>query len=154
MATGYKVIIKGKHHFGNRENTFQQYERDVSFKGARNTYEIDLPDIDTSQPAVLSFRTFEVDWRNNVFTLNGESIIDALTPKSQDHTWSTHQLIIPEGLLVQGSNRLIIEARNRQGGVTGNLEDFIIADVILMFTKVEAQVEVDEVDEVDVEAEP
>lgn len=134
MATRYVTIIKDKHQFGDEPGYFASAgEIDVQFMGEKNTYGFNLPDVDVNQPATIWYDAFDVDWNKNTMLINGRWIDAAFSPEAEDNTWRKHMVFIPAGWLRQGFNRIEIQARNKDGQLAPDRDDFIITRLVLAY---------------------
>lgn len=149
MAVDYTILIRVRHRFGDNESEFEepQLETQAPFVGASKEFAFATPNVDSSQDAILQFQSLGVTFRKNVLEVNGTRVfgglstsIDAVPIESGTQfvgtlirqVWTTHSLLIQPGLLRE-RNTLLIEARNRDGGTSGNLDNFIIDNMIMFY---------------------
>src|SRR5262245_8075629 len=93
------------------------------------------PNVDPSQRAVLMLRTRDVDFSHNLITINGVAIANALLPHSNDNDgeFFSEIAIVPANTLTATDNKLLIGARNVDGNLSGNLDDFDVDNVVLVY---------------------
>lgn len=132
MATDLTVIQPVRQHFGNNSNLFQDEEPSAPFVGASRDYSFDCPGVDPSVPAVLMFQSFEVNFRSNIMTINGNTIFGGI-PVSTGREWNGNVMLITPNRLQETGNTLHIEARNLNGGTGGNLDDFILDNIVVLY---------------------
>lgn len=105
--------------------------------GVGDGYEVnfDAPDVNPGMRAVLLLRTRDVDFSNNVITINGHAVTNALNPHNNDHDgeYFSEIGIVPNDALQETGNTLFIGARNENGVIDGNLDDFDIDNVVLIY---------------------
>jgi hypothetical protein len=64
--------------------------------------------------------------------VNGQEVERAIA-RSVEREWKTQVIVLPAGLIKLGTNSISIESRTRTGEKEGNLDDFIITDLILWY---------------------
>jgi hypothetical protein len=132
MSTSFTVITTASQHYGDHEGMFEKEAPGSTFVGAGNTQSFGVSGIDTGQQAILMFRSFNVNFRTNVLSLNGQTLERAIA-RSVEREWKTQMVILPPGLVKDGENELRIESRTRTGDSDGNLDDFLITDLVLWY---------------------
>jgi hypothetical protein len=139
MATNFTVIISRKQHFGNEQATFDDVEREAEFVGPTKDFPFPCPNVDPAQTALLMFQSREVHHQRNVFRINGVDLmsvdeVDRLPASPSRETWNGNILLVgPRHQLRATGNVLHVEARNTNGGGGGNLDDFILDNVVLVY---------------------
>jgi hypothetical protein len=133
MPSDFTIIRSRKLHFGDEENYLKDVEPDKDFTGDNLAMLFDCPGVDTSQRACLMFQSRDVDTQKNVFKVNGSNI-DGGTPDSPSKdTWNGNIMIIEGRLLRATSNILRVVARNDDGGEGGDIDDFILDNIVVMY---------------------
>ncbi len=132
MSTQFAVIFVTPQHFGNSEGRFAKEAAEVEFTGSAKTYSFDSPRADAGS-AVLMFEACGVDSRYNVMTINGKDISGG-PRRATEVEWQGHISVIPEGTLKpDGPNSLYVESRSLSGESEGNLDDFLLANMVVMY---------------------
>lgn len=124
----YTVITSVRNHFGN--------ERDFLpgvFVGREKDFTFDCLGIDPAQHAVLMLQSLHVGG-GNVFTINGETVFGGL-PQTTDNkeAWSAQVLLIAPNTLRSRDNVLHVESRTDSGSASGDIDDFVIDNVVLFY---------------------
>jgi len=121
--SSFRVLIGSPVHLGD--------------SGVGDGYEVtfDAPGVNAGMRAVLLLRTRDVDFSNNVITINGVAVTNALLPHNNDHDGEYFSEIgmVENNTLLETGNTLFIGARNENGVISGNLDDFDIDNVVLMY---------------------
>lgn len=137
MSTDYKVIFSGRQHFGDERKTFNDVEPNVdgnAFVGPTKDYTFDCPNINPNETAVLMFQSLDVDSRTNVFRVNDVEVFGGLPASPARNEWNGNiQLLAPHHKLTATNNRLHIEARNNAGSGGGNIDDFVLDNMVIMY---------------------
>jgi IgA Peptidase M64 len=127
----YTVISRIRQHFGEDPNFLTG-----AFVGQRKDFTFDCPGIDTSKEAVLMFQALHVTHPRNVFLINDETVFGDLpttTNVDDEEAWAGQVLLVSANVLRPADNVLHIEARTTSGGTSGNLDDFVIDNVVLFY---------------------
>ncbi len=121
--SSFRVLIGSPVHLGD--------------SGVGDDYEVifDAPDVNAGMRAVLLLRTRDVDFSNNVITINGVAVTNALLPHHDDHDgeYFSEIGIVGNNTLTEAGNRLFIGSRNADGNIGGQLDDFEIDNVVLIY---------------------
>jgi hypothetical protein len=121
--SSFRIIISNIVHLGD--------------SGVGDDHEVifSAPNVDASQRAVLMLRTRDVDFSHNVITINGVQINNLLLPHSNenDGEFFSESGIVPANTLTATNNTLRISARNVDGDLSGNLDDFDVDNVVLIY---------------------
>ena len=134
MATDFTVILFQRQHFGNERGTFNDIEPNVQFVGPSKDFSFPCPNLDPSQTAFLMFQSRDVDHQRNVFRVNGVDVFGGLPASPDKAAWNGNILLLePQHHLKATGNVLHVEARNTSGGGGGDLDDFIIDNVVIMY---------------------
>jgi hypothetical protein len=140
MAVDYTVIMSVRQRFGDntKEDGMNLIETEAPFVGQAKDFPFSCPNVARSQPAILQFESLGVSFRGTL-QINGTAIFGGLTagPGSLvspvggglTPTWKTHTLIVHENVLLD-QNTLHVEAT---ATTDGNIDDFIIDNVVLWF---------------------
>ena len=132
MSSSFSVITTECHHFGDPQGLFEKEAPGATFVGAGHETKFQVEGIDTRQQSILMFRSFNVNFRTNVLSVNGQ-VLDRAIVRSVEREWKTQIVILPPGLIKLGENALRIESRDRTGEPGGNLDDFLVTDLVLWF---------------------
>ena len=140
MAIDYTVIMSVRQRFGDNKKELETLiETEAPFVGRSKDFPFACPNVDRSKSAILQFESLGVTFRG-IIQINGNNIFGGLTvgPNSLNApvggaglipVWKTHTLIVHENVLLD-QNRLHIEA---VAATDGNVDDFIIDNVVLFF---------------------
>ena len=120
--SNFRVIFSGSVHLGDDGGAGDDTE--VTFSA---------PDVDASKTAILLLRTRDVDFSNNVITINGVAVSNALVPHPDSNDYFSEIGIVPANTLKATDNKLYIGARNESGDLGGNLDDFDVDNVVLIY---------------------
>ena len=129
----FRYIINTRKHLGDDpaalEGTFVGDDLEITF---------DLPLLYpipfVTERAVLMLQTRGVTVNCNVIKINGVDVSSALRAHDDD-SWHTQIGEVPPNVLKSGSNTLQIAARNESCGVGGNLDDFVVDNVVILYRK-------------------
>ncbi len=132
MSSSFTVITTASHHFGDHEGMFEKEDPTATFVGHAHSAEFEVSGIDAGQQSLLIFRSFNVNFRTNVLAINGQ-VVERAIARSVEREWKTQLVILPAGLVKDGSNTISIESRTRTGESEGNLDDFLVTDLVLQY---------------------
>lgn len=102
--------------------------------GAVNDYvvQFDLKsDVRPNRWSFLQFETRGVGYSHNTVYINDEKVGELYPYGGKD--WRGSSMCVMETAVTNGINTFKVEARNKTGGITGNLDDFRIRNVVLMY---------------------
>ena len=134
MATNFTVILFQRQHFGDERTTFNDIEPNVLFAGRTKDFSFNCPSVDPGETAFLTFQSRDVDHQRNVFQVNGVDVFGGLPASPGRETWNGNTLLIePHHQLKATGNVLHVESRNLSGGSSGNLDDFILDNVVIVY---------------------
>lgn len=134
MASNYTVIASVRQHFGNEPGAFNDIEPGVPFVGASKEFSFNCPNVDASEIACLMFQTRDVTVPGNVFRVNRVDVFGGLPVSPSRDSWNGNIILLePRHHLRATGNILHIEARNSSGETGGNIDDFIIDNVVIMY---------------------
>ncbi len=125
----YTVIVNERHHFGNEP----QFLPGV-FAGPSQCFDFECPGIDPGQRAVLMFESLHVTTPKNIFTINDKTIFGGLPTTVQDkQAWTGNVMLVEAGTLSPRGNSLCVQALNSSGQPSGDIDDFVIDNVVLLY---------------------
>lgn len=134
MATDFTVVLFQRQHFGNERGTFNDIEPNVQFVGPAKDFSFSCPAVDPSETAFLMFQSRDVDSQRNAFQINGVDVFGGLPASPDKATWNGNILLVePRHHLKATGNVLHVAARNTSGGGGGNLDDFILDNVVIVY---------------------
>jgi hypothetical protein len=100
----------------------EKYEFEVEFDLVNNVQE--------GRGAYLSMMTYNVNYKYNGVYLNGTKISNLTVWGDK---WGIDTFCIPAGIIKKGKNTFKITARNASGGFTGNVDDILVRDPLLIY---------------------
>ena len=134
MASNYTVILFQRQHFGDEPGTFDDVEPNVPFAGPAKSFPFDCPGVDRNEAAYLMFQSRDVDHPKNVFQVNGVDVFGGLPASPARDAWNGNILLVePHHGLKATGNVLHVESRNARGQAAGDLDDFIIDNVVIVY---------------------
>ncbi len=104
-----------------------------TFRGDDHEFTFDAPGVNPNLRAVLMLQTRNVGHDLNVIRINGVNITGALVKHEHGSEWFAQVGEIPSGTLKATGNVLKIIARNSDGNAGGNLDDFNIDNVVVLY---------------------
>jgi hypothetical protein len=137
MAADFTVIVAVRQHFGNEAGWFDPVEPNVPFVGPTKDYTFTCTNVDPNAPAVLMFQTRDVDHGKNILQINDQPVFGGIpqsdTQGSGRGVWNGNIMLISAGVLRQTGNELHIESRQSSGSGGGDIDDFIIDNVVVLY---------------------
>jgi hypothetical protein len=134
MATSYTVVLFSRQHIGNEPGVFDDVEPNVAFVGPAKDFPFDCPGVNPAEAAFLMFQSRDVDHQRNVFRVNGVDVFGGLPASPARDAWNGNVMLIERHHLLKATgNVLHVEARTVTGGSTGNVDDFILDNVVIMY---------------------
>ena len=134
----FTVVQYQRQHFGNQPGSFNDIEPDVPFVGVAKEYVFDCPHVNPAETAILLFQSRDVSHSRNILHINGSQVYGGLPVSPSRDTWNGCVLLIePHHQLRATGNVLRVEARNTSGGTDGDIDDFIIDNVIVQYKTME-----------------
>jgi hypothetical protein len=134
MASNFTVILFQRQHFGNEPGIFNDVEPNVPFAGAAKSFVFDCPGVRPNEAAFLMFQSRDVDHPRNVFQVNGIDVFGGLPVSPARDSWNGNVLLIESRhQLKPAGNVLHVEARDGRGTSGGNVDDFIVDNVVLVY---------------------
>jgi hypothetical protein len=133
MGSDFTVIIRVRQHFGDDQGSMPG-----AFVGNNNSYPFSCPNVDSTQEAVLLFQTLSVDHDKNFIAINsigatGEPEVYGGIPVSRSNQdWNGNVMLIRPGVLRE-NNTLRLGARASNGSLLGDIDDFVIDNVVVFF---------------------
>lgn len=123
------VFITGSvQHFGDEPDFLTG-----TFRGDDHEFTFDAPGVNPNLRAVLMLQTRNVGSDLNVIRINGVNITGALVKHEDGNEWFAQLGEIPSGTLKATGNILKIISRNSDGNAGGNLDDFNIDNVVVLY---------------------
>ena len=134
MASNFTVVLFTRQHFGDEQGSFDDVEPTVPFVGQAKDFRFDCPSVDAREPAFVTFQSRDVDHRRNVFRINGVDVFGGLPASPSRDSWNGNVLLVePHHQLREVGNVLLVESRDENGGTTGDIDDFILDNVVLQY---------------------
>lgn len=127
----YTVIENQRQHFGDDPGGLPGI-----FAGSNKNFSFDCPGIDSSQVSVLMFQSLNVGVEGNIFTINGATIFGGLPVTGDTEAWTGNVALVSPNTLRREDNVLRVEARNESGGQSGDLDDFVIDNIVIFYKTV------------------
>ena len=141
MAATYTVVLFSRQHVGNAPGLFEEDEPGVAFVGPAAEWVFDCPGVDASEAAVLMFQSRDVDHRANVLRVNGVDVFGGVPVSPARDAWNGNVLLVERHHQLQAAgNVLRVEARTADGGTAGDVDDFILDSIVIMYKTVDAAV--------------
>src|SRR5262245_61610137 len=134
MATDFTVILFQRQHIGNDPGTFNDVEPDVPFAGASSSLAFDCPGVDPTETAFLSFQSRDVDHRRNILQVNGVDVFGGLPVTPARDAWNSNILLIESHHQLKATGNILhVESRTSNGESAGDVDDFIIDNVVIVY---------------------
>jgi len=134
MGNSFTVVQYQRQHFGNQPGSFNDIEPDVPFVGAAKEYVFDCPHVNRAETAILLFQSRDVSHARNILHINGTQVFGGLPVSPSRETWNGNVLLVePHHQLRATGNVLRVEARNTKGGTGGDIDDFIIDNLVVQY---------------------
>jgi hypothetical protein len=128
MPSDFTVIMRVRHHFGDDEDSFFG-----AFVGRDEDFPFECPNVDVRQEAVLMFQSLSIDHDRHSFQLNDEEIAGGLPVSRSNDDWTGNIMLIRPNLLRATGNSIHIGARDSRGSILGNVDDFVIDNMVIMY---------------------
>jgi hypothetical protein len=133
MSADFTVVTPVRQGFGNEPDYLRSIEPSVPFVGPTKDFIFPCPNVNPNEPAVLMFQSRDVDSTQNRITINTVAVEGGIPVSPNKDTWNGNVMTIAAGVLLASGNRLHIEARNTSGGGGGDIDDFILDNVVVMY---------------------
>jgi hypothetical protein len=131
MASDFQLILSNKKHYGDKTAALSGIGQ---FEGDDADYTFPCTNVDPSKVAVLMFQSMGVTTLTNVIKINDKQVRDGLQPNPAKAAWNGNVLIVDQShALKPTGNKLRIEARNSAGGRDGDIDDFLLDNMIIMY---------------------
>jgi hypothetical protein len=127
------VVVSVRQAFGSEAGYLNDIEADVPFVGAEKDFTFSCPNVEPGNEAVLMFQSRDVDSKKNIITINGRTIFGGIPVSPSKDTWNGNTLLISAGTLKPSGNVLHIESRSLYGSAGGDIDDFILDNVVVMY---------------------
>src|SRR5574341_1706754 len=124
----FVYITSSVQHFGDEPDFLTG-----TFRGDDHEFTFDAPGVNPNLRAVLMLQTRNVGHDLNVIRTNNVNITGALVKHEAGDEWFAQVGEIPSGTLKASGNVLKIIARNSSGNAGGNLDDFNIDNVVVLY---------------------
>lgn len=134
MAADFTTIITVRHHFGDNPG-----ELPGVFAEKNKQFEFDCPNVDPTETAVLFFQTLDVDHEKNFIAINstgatGDPEVFGGIPVSRSNTdWNGNVMLVRPNVLRESNNVLRLGSRDERGSLLGNVDDFVIDNVVILY---------------------
>ncbi|MBL9137783.1 MAG: hypothetical protein JNK85_18075 [Verrucomicrobiales bacterium] len=129
----FTVVIAVRQGFGTDGQSLRAMEPDVPLVGTSKDYTFACPDLNPSEPAVLMFQSRAVNSRRNVFSINEIPVFGGIPVSPGVDAWNANVMLINPDVLRPSGNVLHVESRSQGGGSGGDLDDFIIDNLVVMY---------------------
>jgi hypothetical protein len=132
MPSDFTVIVNVRHHFGNEPGSLPG-----AFAGTNKEFPFSCPNVDPTREAVLLFQTLGVHHDKNFIDINGTatsepSVYGGIPVSESERDWNGNVMLVRSNVLRQ-DNVLRVGARDSRGSILGNLDDFVIDNVVIFF---------------------
>ena len=128
----FTIVTHVRQGFGNEPGYLRSIEPNVPFVGPTKDFTFPCPNVNPNEAAVLMFQSRDVDSSKNIITINASPVAGGIPVSPNKDTWNGNVMLIAAGVL-KASNELHIEARNDSGGGGGDIDDFILDNVVVMY---------------------
>lgn len=132
MSADFTIVIPVRQGFGNEPGYLRSIEPNVPFVGPTKDFTFPCPNVNANEAAVLMFQSRDVDSSKNIITINNNPVAGGIPVSPNKVTWNGNVMLIATGVL-RANNELHIEARNTSGGGGGDIDDFILDNVVVMY---------------------
>jgi parallel beta-helix repeat protein len=134
MGNSFTVVQGQRQHFGNEPGSFNDVEPEVPFVGAAKEYVFDCPNVNPSETAILLLQSRDVSHPRHILQINGTQVYGGLPVSPSRDSWNGNVLLVESHHQLRATgNVLRVEARNANGGTGGNIDDFIVDNVVLQY---------------------
>jgi hypothetical protein len=132
MSADFTIVTPVRQGFGNEPGYLKSIEPNVPFVGPTKDFTFPCPNVNPNEAAVLMFQSRDVDSSKNIITINDSPVAGGIPVSPNKDTWNGNVMLITAGVL-KASNELHIESRNNSGGGGGDIDDFILDNVVVMY---------------------
>jgi hypothetical protein len=134
MSSNFTVIVSSRHHFGDQPGVFNDLEATPPpFVGSQKNFAFDCPNVDPNETAFLTFQSVGGAHNGNIFVVNGIGGFGGL-PRGPRNGWRANTVLVePRHQLRATGNILRVQARDSAGGPGGNIDDFMVDNVVIVY---------------------
>jgi hypothetical protein len=132
MSAEFTIVISKLEGFGNEPGYLKGLEPDVRSVLPTKDFTFPCPNVNPNEAAVLMFQSRDVDFSKNIITINKTAVVGGIPVSPNKDTWNGNVMLIAAGVL-KASNELHIESRNDSGSGGGDIDDFILDNVVVMY---------------------
>lgn len=122
------IVFETRQHFGDEPNHLPG-----EFVGQVKEFRFACPRVDVTRPGVLLFQANDVSNERNQLAINGHALAGDVPRTAGGAAWAGQVLLIRPGVLRPAGNILKIESRNSSGTTSGDIDDFVIDNVIVLY---------------------
>lgn len=133
MSSDFTVVSSVRQGFGNEPAYLKSIEPSVPFVGPTKDFLFACPGVKSDEFAVLMFQSRDVDFSKNIITVNGKEVAGGIPLSPDKNTWNGNVMLIAQGVLRPAGNELHIESRNEAGSGGGDIDDFILDNIVVMY---------------------
>jgi hypothetical protein len=133
MSADFTIITTVKKGFGDELGYTKGMDPEVDSVEPTRDFTFLCPNVDPRQAAVLMFQSRDVDSTKNKITINGFKVAGGIPVSPDEDAWNGNVMTIAAGVLQASGNRLHIESRNNSGTGGGDIDDFILDNVVVMY---------------------
>jgi hypothetical protein len=134
MPCDFTVIMHRTVHVGDEPGLFGTAPYEGS---AFSALPFACPNVNPRERAVLFFQSRDVDNPRSKILINGIPLFGGLpvssTGGAESPIWNGNVALVERGVLKPIGNVLRLEPNTSQGGVSGDIDDVLIDNVVLMF---------------------
>jgi hypothetical protein len=134
MATDFTVIVPNRHQFGDEKGTFNDIEPNLKSIQRKRDFTFNCPNVNPGETAFLVFQSRDVDHQGSIFKVNGIDIAGGLPASPSRDSWNGNILLIGSQHQLKATNNVLhVESRNESGEDKGDIDDFIIDNVVVVY---------------------
>ena len=138
MSADFTIVSPVRQGFGNEPGYLNGIEPQVPFVGPTKDFRFSCPRVNPTEDAVLMFQSRDVDSSRNIIRINDQDVFGGIPVSPNKDTWNGNIMLIGKGVLQGSGNVLHIESRNMSGGGGGDIDDFILDNVVVMYKTIVA----------------
>jgi hypothetical protein len=134
MATDFTVLLPRRRHVGNNPEIFDKVDPGLPFAGPVASVSFDCPGIDPTETALLMFQSRHVDHPRNILRINSVDVPGGLPISAVRDGWNANVVLVePQHQLKSAGNVLHLESRTSSGESSGDIDDFVLDNVVLVY---------------------
>ena len=139
MPCDFTIILPEIMHLGDEEGMFADAPLfPDAFQGHESRpLRFGCPNNVREERAVLFFQTRDVDLATNAIQINGSDLFGGIpvssTGDAESPIWNGNVALVDAHRLHVSGNVLHLGARNSSGGTSGNVDDFLIDNVVILY---------------------